>query len=74
MSIGLNLEELNKAIEASEAEILEELQFSVKGKTTVSASEQSMALYILLSKKIVEVISANNQRIADQLAAAGVIL
>jgi len=74
MSIGLNLEELNKAIEASEAEILEELQFSVKGKATVSASEQSMALYILLSKKIVEVISANNQRIADQLATAGVIL
>lgn len=74
MSIGLNLEELNKAIEASKAEILEELQFSAKGKTSVSASEQSMALYILLSKKIVEVISANNQRIADQLAAAGVVL
>ena len=74
MSIGLNREELKKAIEASEAEILEELQFSAKGKTTVSASEQSMALYILLSRKIIEVISANNQRIADQLVAAGVIL
>ena len=74
MSIGLNLEELNKAIEASEADILEELQSVVNGKTTVSASEQSMALYILLSRKIIEVISANNQRIADQLVAAGVIL
>lgn len=74
MSIGLNLEELNKAIEASEADILEELQSVANGKTTVSASEQSMALYILLSRKIIEVISANNQRIADQLVAAGVIL
>lgn len=74
MSIGLNLEELNKAIEASEADILEELQSVANGKATVSASEQSMALYILLSRKIIEVISANNQRIADQLVAAGVIL
>jgi len=74
MSIGLNLEELNKVIEASEADILEELQSVANGKTTVSASEQSMALYILLSRKIIEVISANNQRIADQLVAAGVIL
>ena len=74
MSIGLNLEELNKAIEASEADILEELHSVANGKTTVSASEQSMALYILLSRKIIEVISANNQRIADQLVAAGVIL
>ncbi len=74
MSIGLNLEELNKAIGASEADILEELQSVANGKTTVSASEQSMALYILLSRKIIEVISANNQRIADQLVAAGVIL
>ncbi len=39
MSIGLNLEELNKAIEASEADILEELQSVANGKTTVSASE-----------------------------------
>ena len=74
MSIGLNLEELNKAIGASEADILEELQSVAHGKTTVSASEQSMALYILLSRKIIEVISANNQRIADQLVTAGVIL
>ncbi|MBA7623935.1 hypothetical protein ES703_31335 [subsurface metagenome] len=74
MSIGLNREELTKAINASEAEILEELQFSAEGKTTVSASKQSMALYCLLSRKTVEVIAANNQRIADQLAAAGVVL
>lgn len=74
MSIGLNREELTKAIETSETEILEELQFSAKGKTTVSASEQSMALYCLLSRKTVEVIAANNRRIADQLAAAGVVL
>ena len=74
MSIGLNREELTKAIKASETEIVEELQFSAEGKTTVSASEQSMALYCLLSRKTVEVIAANNQRIADQLAAAGVVL
>ena len=74
MSIGLNLEELNKVIAPSEAEILEELQSSTEGKTTVSASEQSMALYILLSRKVIELIAANNQRIADQLAAAGVVL
>ena len=53
---------------------MEELQSIANGNTTVSASEQSMALYILLSRKIIEVISANNQRIADQLVAAGVIL
>ena len=74
MSIGLNREELTKAVEASETEILEELQFVAKGKTTVSASEQNMALYCLLSRKTVEVIVANNQRIADQLATAGVVL
>ena len=74
MSIGLNREELTKAIGASETEILEELQFVAKGKTTASASEQSMALYFLLFRKTVEVIVANNQRIADQLAAAGVVL
>jgi len=74
MSIGLNREELTKAVEASETEISEELQFVAKGKTTVSASEQSMTLYCLLSRKTVEVIVANNQRIADQLAAAGVVL
>jgi len=74
MSIGLNLEELKKAIGASEVEILEELQFSAAGKTTVSASEQSMALYCLLSKRIVEVMAANNGRIADQLTAAGVVV
>lgn len=74
MSIGMNREELNTAIEASETEILKELQSVAKGKTTVSASEQNMALYCLLSRKIVEVIATNNQRIADQLAAAGVVL
>jgi len=74
MSIGLNREELTKAFEASETEILEELQFVAKGKTTVSASEQSVALYFLLSRKTAEVIAANNQRIADQLAAASVVL
>lgn len=74
MSIGLNREELTKAVEASKIEILGELQFAAKGKTTVSASEQSMALYLLLSRKTVDVIVANNQRIADQLAAAGVVL
>ena len=74
MSIGLNLEELNKVIAPSEAEILEELQSSTEGKTTVSACEQSMALYILLSRKVVELIVANNQRIADQLATASVVL
>ena len=74
MSIGLSREELEKAIEASEAETLEELQLVAEGKTTLTASEQSMALYLLLSRKIVEVIAANNQRIADQLAAAGVAL
>ena len=74
MSIGLNREDLTKAVAASETEILEELQFAAKGKTTVSASELSIALYGLLSRKTVEVIVANNQRIADQLAAAGVVL
>ena len=74
MSIGLNREELTKVIQASKTEILEELQFVAKGKTTVSAIEQSQALYFLLSRKTVEVIVANNQRIADQLAAAGVVL
>ena len=74
MPIGLNREELTKAMVASETEILDELQFIAKGKTTVSSSEQSMALYLLLSQKTVEAIIANNQRIADQLAAAGVVL
>ncbi len=74
MSIGLNREELTKAVGASEIEILGELQFVAKSKITMSASEQSMALYLLLSQKTVEVIMANNQRIADQLAAAGVVL
>jgi hypothetical protein len=74
MSIGLNREELTRAIATSETEILEELQSIAEGKTTVSASEQSIALYCLLSIKIVEVIAANNQRIDDQLAAAGVVL
>ena len=74
MPIGLNREELTKAMVASETEILDELQFIAKGKTTVSSSEQSMALYLLLSQKTVEAIIANNQRIADQLAAVGVVL
>jgi hypothetical protein len=72
--IGLNQEELTKVIAANEAEILEELQSVAKGKTTMSAGEQSMALYLLLSRKSVDAITANNQRIADQLANAGVVL
>ena len=74
MSIGLSQEELATVIRATEAEVVEELKLVADGKTTVSASEQSMALYILLSVKTVDAIVANNQRIAEQLAGAGVVI
>ncbi len=74
MYIGLNREGLTKAVQASDTEILEELQLVAQGKTTMSASEQTMALYLLLSRKTIDVIVANNLRIADQLADAGVVL
>lgn len=74
MSIGLNYEELTKAFMSSEAEILNNLQLVAEGKTTVSTKEQIAAVWNLVIEKTVEVILANNQRIADQLAAAGIIL
>jgi hypothetical protein len=74
MPIGLNRKELTKAFMVSEAEILNELQLATKGKTTATTTEQIFAAMSLTIGKTTEVILANNQRIADQLAAAGIVL
>jgi len=74
MPIGLNYEELTGAFMVSEAEILNELQLATKGKTTATTTEQNFAAISLIIGKTTEVILDNNQRIADQLAAAGIVL
>ena len=74
MPIGLNRKELTKAFMMSQPEILKEFQAVAKGKTTVNAEEHIAAVMNLIIEKTTEVILANNQRIADQLAAAGIAL
>jgi hypothetical protein len=74
MPIGLNREELTKAFMMSQPEILKEFQTVAKGKTTVNTEEHIVAVISLIIGKTTEVILANNQRIADQLAAAGIAL
>jgi len=74
MPIGLNRRELTKAFMMSQPEILKEFQAFAKGKTTVNTEEHIVAVISLIIGKTTEVILANNQRIADQLAAAGIML
>ena len=74
MPIGLNREELTKALMFTEAEILKELQFATKGRATATTTEQISAVMSLLTGKTTEVILANNQRIDEQLTAAGIAL
>lgn len=74
MPIGLSREEVTKALMFTEAEILKELQFATKGKATATTTEQISAVMSLLIGKTTEVILANNQRMAEQLTAAGIML